>query len=155
MARGKVTAKQAAAKSRAPTLATKKPRKSTASKKKAATSSHVKKPHRFRPGTVALREIRRLQKSTDSVFTRAFARFERLLREIVNETKLITEDGDGIKVSQHFVDAVRENLEAELVTLLEAANLAAIHAKRQTVMAKDIGLAQKINKLNLSQASRL
>jgi hypothetical protein len=42
-----------------PQLATK------AARKSAPTAGGVKKPHRYRPGTVALREIRKYQKSTD------------------------------------------------------------------------------------------
>ena len=36
-----------------------------AARKAAATTGGIKKPHRYRPGTVALREIRRYQKSTE------------------------------------------------------------------------------------------
>ncbi|GLU06342.1 hypothetical protein SLE2022_233840 [Rubroshorea leprosula] len=44
------------------------PRKQLAAKaarKSAPATGGVKKPHRFRPGTVALREIRKYQKSTE------------------------------------------------------------------------------------------
>eukprot|EP00956_Cyclotella_meneghiniana_P022852 scaffold43615_cov33-Cyclotella_meneghiniana.AAC.1 len=44
------------------------PRKQLATKaarKSASISGGVKKPHRYRPGTVALHEIRKYQKSTD------------------------------------------------------------------------------------------
>lgn len=60
MARTKQTARKA--------VGGKAPRKSLASKaarKSAPSAGGVKKPHRYRPGTVALREIRRFQKSTD------------------------------------------------------------------------------------------
>ena len=43
----------------------------------------VKKPHRYRPGTVALREIRRYQKSTDLLIRKL--PFQRLVREIVQQ----------------------------------------------------------------------
>lgn len=45
----------------------------------------VKKPHRFRPGTVALREIRKYQKSTDLLIRKL--PFQRLIREIASEYK--------------------------------------------------------------------
>ena len=60
-------------------LATKAARKSTPS------AGGVKKPHRFRPGTVALREIRRYQKSTDLIIRKA--PFQRLVREVVQDLK--------------------------------------------------------------------
>jgi histone H3 len=52
---------------------------------KAATGG-VKKPHRFRPGTVALREIRRYQKSTELLIRKL--PFQRLVREIAQDFKV-------------------------------------------------------------------
>ena len=49
------------------------PRKQLAAKaarKSAPATGGVKKPHRYRPGTVALREIRRYQKSTELLCVR-------------------------------------------------------------------------------------
>ena len=45
----------------------------------------IKKPHRFRPGTVALREIRKYQKSTELLMRKL--PFQRLVREIATEYK--------------------------------------------------------------------
>ena len=50
-----------------------------------AVTGGVKKPHRFRPGTVALREIRRFQKSTELLIKKL--PFQRLVREIASEFK--------------------------------------------------------------------
>merc|ERR1711907_673704 len=63
------------------------PRKSVASKaaKKHSASGGVKKPHRFRPGTVALREIRRYQKSTEMLIRKL--PFQRLVREVAQDYK--------------------------------------------------------------------
>merc|ERR1712014_453112 len=63
------------------------PRKHVASKgaKKSAASGGVKKPHRYRPGTVALREIRKYQKSTDLLIRKL--PFQRLVREIAQDYK--------------------------------------------------------------------
>ncbi|GAX79583.1 hypothetical protein CEUSTIGMA_g7024.t1 [Chlamydomonas eustigma] len=85
------------------------PRKQLATKaarKSAPATGGVKKPHRYRPGTVALREIRKYQKST-----------ELLIRKLPFQ---------------------------RLVRLFEDTNLAAIHAKRVTIMPKDIQLARRI-----------
>lgn len=49
----------------------------------------VKKPHRFRPGTVALREIRRYQKSTELLIRKL--PFQRLVREIAQDFKVCFE----------------------------------------------------------------
>jgi histone H3 len=50
------------------------------------TTGGVKKPHRFRPGTVALREIRRYQKSTELLIRKL--PFQRLVREIAQDFKV-------------------------------------------------------------------
>ena len=60
--------------------------KSAALKTAAATTGGVKKPHRFRPGTVALREIRRYQKSTELLIRKL--PFQRLVREIAQDFKV-------------------------------------------------------------------
>ena len=67
---------------------TKHPRKHIAHKaaaKKTASTGGVKKPHRFRPGTVALREIRRYQKTTELLIRKM--PFQRLVREIAQDFK--------------------------------------------------------------------
>ena len=81
MARTKLTARKApAGKTPKKHLATK-----AAKKHASATSSGLKKPHRFRPGTVALREIRKYQKSTELLVRKL--PFQRLVREIAQEYK--------------------------------------------------------------------
>ena len=95
-----------------------------------------KKPHRFRPGTVALREIRRYQKSTELLIRKA--PFRRLVREIVQDFKR-----DARITAQAFA-ALQEAAEAYLIGLFEDTNLCAIHAKRVTIMPKDIQLARRI-----------
>jgi histone H3/H4 len=52
-----------------------------------AAAGGVKKPHRFRPGTVALREIRRYQKSTELLIRKL--PFQRLVREIAQDFKVM------------------------------------------------------------------
>jgi len=77
-------------------------------RKSAPLTSGVKKPHKFKPGTVALREIRRFQFQSQAVL------------------------------------ALQESAEAYLVSLFEDTNLCAIHAKRVTIMSKDLQLAKRI-----------
>jgi histone H3 len=96
----------------------------------------VKKPHRYRPGTVALREIRRFQKSTE-LFIRKLP-FQRLVREIAQDFKT------DLRFQSAAVGALQEAAEAYLVGLFEDTNLCAIHAKRVTIMPKDIQLARRI-----------
>ena len=96
----------------------------------------VKKPHRYRPGTVALREIRRYQKSTDLLIRKA--PFQRLVREIAQDYKT------DLRFQSTAVLALQEAAEAYLIGVFEDANLCAIHAKRVTIMPKDLQLARRI-----------
>ena len=115
------------------------PRKQLATKaarRSAPTRGGVKKPHRYRPGTVALREIRRYQKTTELLIRKA--PFQRLVKEISQD---FFRDG---RYSSIAVLALQEASEAFLVGLFEDTNLCAVHAKRVTIMPKDIALARRI-----------
>lgn len=96
-----------------------------------------KKPHRFRPGTVALREIRRYQRSTNLLIRKL--PFARLTREITNNVA-----PEPFRWTAEGLLALQEATEDFLVHLLEDCNLCAIHAKRVTIMPKDMQLARRI-----------
>ncbi|CAL8316403.1 unnamed protein product [Arctogadus glacialis] len=106
-----------------------------AARKSAPATGGVKKPHRYRPGTVALREIRRYQKSTELLIRKL--PFQRLVREIAQDFKT------DLRFQSSAVMALQEASEAYLVGLFEDTNLCAIHAKRVTIMPKDIQLARR------------
>jgi histone H3 len=94
------------------------------------------KKRRFRPGTVALREIRRYQKSTDLLLRKV--PFVRLVRDITHN---IHRD---LRFQGQALLALQEAAEAFLVGLFEDTNLCALHAKRVTIMPKDMQLARRI-----------
>jgi len=96
----------------------------------------VKLHHRYRPGTVALREIRRYQKSTDLLIKKL--PFQRIVREIAQDFK------NDLRFQTTALQALQESAEAYLVSLFEDTNLCAIHAKRVTIMPKDMQLARRI-----------
>ena len=96
----------------------------------------VKKPMRYRPGTVALREIRRYQKTTELLIRKL--PFNRLVREIAQDFKT------DLRFQAQAIGALQEAAEAYLIGLFEDTNLCAIHAKRVTIMPKDIQLARRI-----------
>ncbi|MGH0180134.1 UNVERIFIED_CONTAM: hypothetical protein FKN15_009873 [Acipenser sinensis] len=112
------------------------PKKTEKPAKNAPATGGVKKPHRYRPGTVALREIRRYQKSTELLIRKL--PFQRLVREIAQDFKT------DLRFQSSAVMALQEASEAYLVGLFEDTNLCAIHAKRVTIMPKDIQLARRI-----------
>eukprot|EP01041_Mallomonas_annulata_P001951 gene1951-3787_t len=92
---------------------------------------------RYRPGEKALREIRYYQKNTDLLIRKL--PFARLVREV--QTYFFRKE---YRWQANAVIALQEAAEAHLVGLFEDANLCSIHAKRVTVMPKDIQLARRI-----------
>ena len=112
--------------------ASKSPKKS----QKPASQAGDKRKIRYKPGTVALREIRRYQKSTDLLLPRA--PFQRLVREITG-----AHDPD-LRFQAQALIALQEAAEAYLVGIFEDTQLCAIHAKRVTVQKKDMELARRI-----------
>ncbi|KAE9406290.1 histone H3 [Gymnopus androsaceus JB14] len=101
----------------------------------------IEKPHRFRPGTVALREIRRYQQSTELLIRKL--PFQRLVREIAQGFKL------DLRFQSSAIMALQEAAEAYLVEVFEDCNLAAIHAKRVTIQPKDLALARRLRGENM------
>ena len=95
-----------------------------------------KKPHRYRPGTVALCEIRRFQKSTELLIRRL--PFQQLVRVIAQDFK------GRLNFASGAILALQEAAEAYLGGLFEDTNLCTIHAKCITIMPKDIQLARCI-----------
>lgn len=115
------------------------PRKQLATKAARKYGPHqggVKKPHRYRPGTVALREIRKYQKSTDLLIRKL--PFQRLVKEIGQDFK------SDLRFQSTAMLALQEGAEAYLVGLFEDTQMCAIHAKRITIMPKDMQLARRI-----------
>merc|ERR1712025_532999 len=114
------------------------PRKQLATKaarKSAPATGGVKKPHRYRPGTVALREIRRYQNLLSYCYASCrsnvwFVKSRKISRDL--------------RFQSSAVMALQEASEAYLVGLMEDTNLCAIHAKRVTIMPRDIQLARRI-----------
>ena len=152
MARTKKTARKKTGKTPRQNLVPKAPRKTlsqeqvrkNAAKAVAAAQKNLgnlqtgglKKPMRYRPGTVALREIRRYQKTTELLIRKL--PFSRLVREIAQDFKT------DLRFQPQAIGALQEAAEAYLVGLFEDTNLCAIHAKRVTIMPKDIQLARRI-----------
>eukprot|EP00933_Yihiella_yeosuensis_P052483 TRINITY_DN5056_c0_g1_i5.p1 TRINITY_DN5056_c0_g1~~TRINITY_DN5056_c0_g1_i5.p1 ORF type:complete len:137 (+),score=44.37 TRINITY_DN5056_c0_g1_i5:104-514(+) len=131
MARTKMTARKA--------IGGKAPREALAAKaarKQAPVQGTIKKTHRYKPGTVALREIRKYQKSTELLIRKL--PFQRLIKELATEVKT------DLRFQSQAVLALQEAAEAYLVGLFEDTNLCAIHAKRVTIMPKDLQLARRL-----------
>ncbi|XP_033097441.1 histone H3-like [Anneissia japonica] len=106
------------------------PRKQLATKaarKSAPATGGVKKPHRYRPGTVALREIRRYQKSTELLIRKL--PFQRLVREIAQDFKT------DLRFQSSAVMALQEASEAYLVGLFEDTNFAIIVGNNYCIMS--------------------
>ena len=107
--------------------------------KNCANADHS--PPARRPGTVALREIRKYQRSTDLLIRKL--PFARLVREITQTYNSAPSEGEKRWQAEALM-ALQEACEYYLVHLFEDSNLCAIHAKRVTIMVKDIQLARRI-----------
>jgi len=135
MARTKQTARKS--------VGHKAPRKQLATKAarmSAPRSGGVKRPHRYRPGTVALREIRKYQKSTELLIPRMA--MIRLIKEITQDYKV------DLRHQASAITALHEAVEAHLICLFEHSNLLAIQAKRITIIPKDMQLARRLSSDN-------
>ena len=91
----------------------------------------------LRGGEAALKEIRKYQRSTDLLLRKL--PFARLVRQV--QQGLAPHD---FRWQAAALVALQEAAEAHLVGLFEDANLCAIHAKRVTIMVKDMQLARRI-----------
>ena len=105
-------------------------------KKSKTSTGAIKKPHRYRPGTVALRQIRKFQKSTELLCRKLCV--ARLVREITQNFKM------GLRFQASALLAIQEAMEAWLVRLMEDMNLCVIHAKRVTIQPRDLKLVCRI-----------
>jgi histone H3 len=102
------------------------------------SNSGVKRKHRYRPGTVALREIRKEQSRGDLLIRGA--PFRRLVREIADDVRLDT------RFQPDAFLAIQEAVEQYAIDLFQVSNLVAIHAERPTIQAKDLKLAVEIRR---------
>ena len=116
-----------------PSLFVKKPRKTNKVIKLEEEKSEERKKHRFRPGTVALREIKRYQKASNCLTLAKFP-FQKLVRDSV--VKHVGED--SIKISKDVFIIVQYFIEQVVIDILHHANFAAIHAGRIKMMPNDI-----------------
>ena len=153
MARTKKTARKKTGKSPREQLVTKNPRKKLTpvqARKNVAKANQaaqqnlgnppktggLKRPMRYRPGTVALREIRRYQKTAELLIRKL--PFNRLVREVTQDFKT------DLRFQAQAIMALQEAAEVYLVRLFDDTNLCTIHAKRVTIMPKDMQLARRI-----------
>ncbi|CAL8292979.1 unnamed protein product [Merluccius merluccius] len=96
-----------------------------------------KKKRRFRPGTKALMEIRKYQKSHELLLRKA--PFARLVREVCQAYSM-----KELRWQVYALTALQEAAEAFLVMVFSNANLCALHAKRVTLFPRDVQLARRL-----------
>ena len=94
------------------------------------------RPHRYRPGAVALREIRRYQKSTDRLIP--YVRFKAIVKRMSRKLSKVK------KWQKTAVEALQEASEQYIIKILEDTNWCAVHAGRQTIQRRDLELVMRI-----------
>jgi len=134
---------EAMARARAQPVAGKSPRDRSAVNDNLESNDKSKpRRKRFRPGTRALKEIRKYQKSHNLLIPSL--PFSRLVREVAQSTAVTTAGIQDLRFQSGALLALQEAAEAYLVTLFEDTVLCSIHAKRVTIMARDMMLARRI-----------
>ena len=94
---------------------------------------------RFKPGTIALREIKKYQKTTNPLIAKA--PFGRVVREIVNQH-------GQYSLTPSALECFQTASEGEIVQMMEVSQLAALNSKRVTLQPKDIQLIMRIQKMH-------
>ncbi len=105
----------------------------------------VRKPHRWRPGTVALREIQKFQENTDLLIRKA--PFQRLVNKIA-----LKFGKSDLRMQSTAILALQEAVEYFMVEVFSDTNLCTMHAKRVTIMKKDMVLACRIRGIPMFRA---
>lgn len=108
------------------------------------TSAVAPKKTRFKVGTLALKEIRKYQKSTDLLIRKR--PFQRMVRELCK-------GGEGVRFQASAIVAFQEAVENFLTNLIEDAYRCVLHAKRVTLLPKDLTLVYKIKYANILYAA--
>ena len=99
----------------------------------------VRKPYRYRPGTVALREIRKYQKSTELLIRKI--PFQRLVRQVFQV------ENPELRIQSRALLALQEAAESYLVGMFEQCNDICCHGKRVTLQVKDILLWKRLHNI--------
>ncbi|KAH9395357.1 PREDICTED: histone H3.3-like [Rhagoletis zephyria] len=105
-------------------------------RKQGPLTGGLMKPHRYRPGDVALREIRHYQNTTELLFCKL--RFKLVVKTIAQDIKA------DVRFQNAAIGGLQEAAEAYLADFLTDAYLCATHAKRVTLQLRDIQLARRI-----------
>ena len=111
--------------------------KRTRKEKKSKQEKEQKdKTKKMRWGLKALKEIKKYQSNTEMLIRRL--PFQRVVKEIIQKVQ------NDVRLQSTAMLALQEAGEMFLVGLLEQSNLCALHAKRVTIMPKDVQLARRI-----------
>jgi len=110
---------------------------------------------RAAPGALALREVRKYQRSTELLFRKGI--FLRMVRDVAQEANMVgssflfclpslfkSDHIQEVRFSKSSLAAMQEATEAYLVGMLEDTNLCAVHAKRVTIMPRDMDLCRRL-----------
>ena len=106
----------------------------------------VRKPRRFRPGTVALREIRKYQKSTDLLIRKI--PFQRLVREVCRGLEKTLGLRYQLRFQSTALLALQEGSKSYLVNMFSQCNDICLHSKRATLQVKDIWLWKRLHNIH-------
>ncbi len=106
----------------------------------------MRKPHRWCPGTVSLREIHKFQKNTDLLIRKA--PFQRHVREILQANS----KNSDMHMQSTALLALQEAIKYFMVDVFSNTNLCVMHGNRVTIKSKDLALACHIQGIEMGRA---
>ena len=109
--------------------------------KKKKTLKNTKNQHRFRPGTVAIRDIKKYQKLSGNLILPKSS-FEKIIRNIFLQN---SENDKNIKISKNVFIIIQYYIEQYIVKLLYNSNFLAIHSNRVKLLPIDIAFISYLN----------
>lgn len=106
-------------------------------KKKKKFSSKKNKKYKFRPGTIAIKDIKKFQKLSDTLLFPKSS-FEKFTRQLFKENRLANDAGSQIKISKEVFIILQYYIEQFIIRILYNSNFLAIHSGRIKVISSDI-----------------
>lgn len=107
-----------------------------------AAASVVRRRRRYKPGTVALREVRRYQRGTDLLIRRL--PYQRFVRSVADTHASGTNNAEGLRFQGAAIDLLQEASENYLISCLIDAKKLSAHANRIGVNKRDIAMVLEV-----------
>ena len=106
-------------------------------KRKNKLTIKTNKKYKFRPGTIAIKDIRKFQKLSD-ILLFPKSSFEKFVRQLFKENNTANNMADKIKISKEVFIILQYYVEQFIIKILYNSNFLAIHSGRIKIISTDI-----------------